>query len=147
MDEKTNLQHRTRKAPTRPPEPEPPIRVENEYQRNGALHLFAALDTRTGKVYHSTGERKRQIEFLQLLQILDQEFDPSRTPTHPCGTCCRRLAQYRFMRAETSRRSSLPIDFRPRRFSATALLEPWFRCSSSSSAMARSILCFSACSC
>ena len=30
------------------------------------------------------------------------------------------------MRSDISRRSSLPIDFRPRRFSATARL-PWFR--------------------
>jgi transposase len=82
VDEKTNLQPRTRKAPTRPPQPEQPIRVENEYQRNRALHLFAAFATRTGKVYHSTGERKRQIEFLQLLEILDQEFDPSLTAIH-----------------------------------------------------------------
>ena len=50
VDEKTNLQPRTRKAPTLPAEPEKPIRVENEYKRNGALHLFAAFDTRTGKV-------------------------------------------------------------------------------------------------
>jgi hypothetical protein len=72
VDEKTNLHPRTRKAPTLPPEPAQPIRVENEYKPNGALHLFAAFDTRTGKLYDSTGCRKRQVEFLQLSEILDQ---------------------------------------------------------------------------
>jgi transposase len=82
VDEKTNLQPRTRKARTLPPEPGKPILVESEYQRKGALHLFAAFDTRTGKVYHCTGERKRQIEFIQLLEILDGEFEASITAVH-----------------------------------------------------------------
>jgi len=82
VDEKTNLQPRTRKAKTLPPEPGKPILVENEYEREGALHLFAAFDTRSGKVYHSTGERKRQLEFIQLLEILDHEFGPSITALH-----------------------------------------------------------------
>ena len=56
--------------------------VENEYERKGAVHLFAAFDTRTGKVYHCTGEHKRQIEFIQLLEILDREFDAAVTAIH-----------------------------------------------------------------
>ena len=82
VDEKTNLQPRTRKAKTLPPGPGKPIRVEDEYERKGILHLLAAFDTRTGKVYHITGERKRQIELLQLMEILDREFDPSFTAVH-----------------------------------------------------------------
>ena len=82
VDEKTNLQPRTRKAKTLPPEPGQPLRVENEYERKGALHLFAAFDTRTGKVYHTTGERKRQVEFIQLLDLLDRQIDPSVTTLH-----------------------------------------------------------------
>jgi transposase len=82
VDEKTNLQPRPRKAQTLPPQPGQPTRVESEYERKGALHLFAAFDTRTGKVYHCTGERKRQIEFLMLWERLDREFDPSRTVIH-----------------------------------------------------------------
>ena len=34
--------------------PGKPVRVEHEYQRNGALALLAALDVRTGKVFAST---------------------------------------------------------------------------------------------
>jgi transposase len=82
VDEKTNLQPRTRKAKTLPPEPDQPIRVEDEYERKGALNLFAAFDTRTGKVYHCTAERKRQVEFIVLLEILDQAFDASVTAIH-----------------------------------------------------------------
>jgi transposase len=82
VDEKTNLQPRTRKAQTLPPEPGKPMRVEHEYERKGALHLFAAFDTRTGKVYHITAERKRQVEFLRLLELLDREIDPSVTSIH-----------------------------------------------------------------
>src|SRR5262245_10282989 len=62
VDEKTSLQPRTRKAPTRAARPGQPVRVEHAYQRKGALNLFAAFDTRTGKVYGMTAERKRQAD-------------------------------------------------------------------------------------
>lgn len=41
-------------------------RLEHEYKRAGALHLFAAFDTRTGKVYARTEMRKRQVAFYLL---------------------------------------------------------------------------------
>lgn len=44
-------------------QPKLPVRVEHEYQRFGALNLFAAFDTRTGKVWGQTYERKRQEEY------------------------------------------------------------------------------------
>jgi hypothetical protein len=46
VDEKTSLQPRPRLAKTVPAQPGQPIRVEHEYQRVGALNLFAAFDTR-----------------------------------------------------------------------------------------------------
>lgn len=76
-DEKTSLQPRKRKSPTRPAQPDRPVQVEHEYTRDGALNLFAAFDTRTGKVYGHTAERKRQKEFIEFLEILDREI-----PTH-----------------------------------------------------------------
>jgi transposase len=82
VDEKTSLQPRTRKARTLPPEPGKPMRVESEYQRKGALHLFAAFDTRSGQVYHSTAERKRQVDFIVLLDKLELEIDLSITAIH-----------------------------------------------------------------
>lgn len=74
VDEKTNLQPRPRKAPTLAAQPERPVRVEQEYGRCGALNLFAAFDTRTGKIYARTAERKRQVEFIAFLEQLDREI-------------------------------------------------------------------------
>jgi transposase len=73
VDEKTNLQPRPRLAATLPTRSGFPTRLEQEYKRTGALHLFAAFDTRTGKVTALTAERKRQKEFLALLAKLDQQ--------------------------------------------------------------------------
>jgi transposase len=82
VDEKTSLQPRTRKAPTRPAQPGLPVRVEHEYERKGALNLFAGFDTRTGKVYGHTAERKRQKEFIEFLEMLDREIPAETTLIH-----------------------------------------------------------------
>lgn len=82
VDEKTSLQPRTRKAPTRPAQPGQPILVEHEYERKGALNLFAGFNTRTGKVYGHTAERKRQKEFIEFLEILDREIPADITLIH-----------------------------------------------------------------
>jgi transposase len=81
-DEKTSLQPRTRKAPTKPARPGDPVRVEHEYTRKGALNLHAAFDTRTGKVYGQCHARKRQVEFIQLLEELDRELPAHLTLVH-----------------------------------------------------------------
>lgn len=81
-DEKTSLQPRTRLSPTLPARPGLPVRVEHEYQRKGALNLFAAFDTRTGKVYARTAGRKRQVEFIAFLEQLDREIPPNKTTIH-----------------------------------------------------------------
>lgn len=82
VDEKTSLQPRTRKAPTRPAQPGMPVRLEHEYERKGALNLFAAFDTRSGKVYGRTAERKRQKEFIEFLEQLDHEIPREITLIH-----------------------------------------------------------------
>jgi len=62
------------------------------------------------------------------------------------GCCCRRFAQYRFIRSDTSWRSFAPIDFLPRRFPPRGKRRalPPARCSSSSEAITRSSFSFSA---
>jgi transposase len=82
VDEKTSLQPRPRKAETKPATPGQPVRVEHEYSRAGALNLFAAFDTRTGKVYGLTAERKRQEEFIAFLEMLDRELPAEVTVIH-----------------------------------------------------------------
>ena len=67
-------------------EPGIPVRADSQYERKGALHLFAAFDTRTGKVYDTTGERKRQVEFITLLKKLEREIDPFVTAVTSCST-------------------------------------------------------------
>jgi transposase len=82
VDEKTSLQPRPRKSPTLAAQPKRPVRVEHEYGRCGALNLFAAFDTRTGKVYGRTAERKRQAEFIAFLEQLDREIPATIKTVH-----------------------------------------------------------------
>jgi transposase len=82
VDEMTSLQPRPRKATTKATKKDQPTRVEHEYGRCGALNLFAAFDTRTGKVYGMTASRKRQSEFITFLEQLDREFPESVTTIH-----------------------------------------------------------------
>jgi transposase len=81
-DEMTSLQPRPRKSKTLPTAKGRPTRVEHEYRRCGALNLFAAFDTRTGKVYGTTAPRKRQAEFITFLELLDAEIPASVTTIH-----------------------------------------------------------------
>ena len=75
VDEKTSLQPQPRRYPTRPATSgNVPNHVEHEYRRCGALQLFAAFDTRTGKVYGQCFERKRQTEFIAFLDHLDRNI-------------------------------------------------------------------------
>jgi transposase len=76
VDEKTSLQPRPRPAPTLPAQPHNlPTRIEHEYKRAGALNLFAAFDTRSGKVYGHCYDRKRQREFMAFLEAVDGEVE------------------------------------------------------------------------
>ena len=82
VDEKTSIQPRPRLRPTLAALPGLPVRVEHEYQRKGALNLFAAFDTRTGRVYARTAQRKRQAEFIAFLEQLDTEIPETVTVIH-----------------------------------------------------------------
>jgi transposase len=81
-DEMTRLQPRPRTAPTLAAEKDRPTRVEHEYGRCGALNLFAAFDTRTGKVAGMTAGRKRQAEFIAFLEQRDREIPASVKTIH-----------------------------------------------------------------
>jgi transposase len=82
LDEMTSLQPRPRRVPTRPARPGQPVQVEHEYRRAGATHLFAAFDTRSGRAYGVTTRRKRQVEYLALLEHLDRAIPTSFTTIH-----------------------------------------------------------------
>jgi transposase len=74
VDEMTSLQPRPRKAATLPSKAGMRTRLEHEYSRCGALNLFSALDTRSGRVFARTAERKRQSEFIAFLEQLHEEI-------------------------------------------------------------------------
>jgi transposase len=83
FDEKTSLQPRPRKHPTKPALPgSRPNLVEHEYERAGALQLFAAFDTRTGSVYGQCYDRKRQTECIQFLEYLEKSIDSTIKTIH-----------------------------------------------------------------
>lgn len=81
-DENTNIQPRPRLTLTLAAAPDQPVRLEHEYKRVGALNLIAAFDTRTGKVWGHTAERKRQVDFIQLLNQLDAQIPESIRTIH-----------------------------------------------------------------
>ncbi len=82
VDEKTSLQPRQRTAPTRPALPGRPVQVEQEYIRGNALNLFAAFDTRTGKVIGWSAARKRADEFISFLELLEGMLPAALTAVH-----------------------------------------------------------------
>jgi transposase len=82
LDEMTSLQPRPRLVPTRPARPGQPVQVEHEYARKGAMHLFAAFDTRTGRAYGECFFRKRQVELITFLEQLDGTIPATITSIH-----------------------------------------------------------------
>ena len=85
LDEMTSLQPRPRRVATRPAQPGRPVQVEHEYRRAGALNLFAALDTRSGRVDGRCARRKRQLEYLEFLEQLDRDIPAAITVIHLLG--------------------------------------------------------------
>jgi len=73
-DEHTSIQPRPRLAPTRAVRPGSPTQVEHEYRRCGALNLLGAFDTRSGKTWGEIAPRKRQVEFIALLEQVDADL-------------------------------------------------------------------------
>ena len=56
--------------------------MEHEYRRCGALNLLAAFDTRSGQVWENLADRKRQVEFITLLETLDRDLPETVTQVY-----------------------------------------------------------------
>jgi hypothetical protein len=67
VDEKTSIQARKRAQSPDPAGSGHPVRFSHRYQRQGALHLFAALSVADGKVYGKCRLRKRFVDFQAFL--------------------------------------------------------------------------------
>ncbi len=126
LDEKTSLQPRTRTSRNRPARPgNEPVVVEHEYVRKGALNLFAAFDTRTGRVLGILRKRKRQIEFIELLEAIDRSTPTSVTRIH---LLCDNLSIHvgKLARAWIAAHTRFRMHFTPVHCSWMNQVEQWF---------------------
>lgn len=80
--EHTRLQPRTRPAPTLAAQPGPPVRVAPADARQGARHLCAGFEPRTGQVYATPAERKRQAACIAFWAPVAREMAPALTRMH-----------------------------------------------------------------
>ncbi|WP_073450258.1 IS630 family transposase [Streptomyces yunnanensis] len=79
VDEKTAIQARSRRHPTRPARPGDVERREFEYRRHGTAPIIAALDVHTGPVLVEDITRDNSAAFIRFLRQLDQATDASLT--------------------------------------------------------------------
>jgi len=72
VDEKTGIQALDRTRPTLPMRLGQVERRTHDYIRNGITDLFAALTVATGQVIARTDSRRRAIEFIKFLDLIDE---------------------------------------------------------------------------
>jgi len=73
VDEKPQIQALNRTAPTLPMLPTTPQRATHDYQRNGTIDLFAALDMATGKVITDLRPNHSSEQFVRFLNKINRE--------------------------------------------------------------------------
>ncbi|MGH3803649.1 MAG: IS630 family transposase, partial [Pseudonocardiaceae bacterium] len=76
VDEKTAMQARSRRHPTRRARPGDTERREFEYRRHGTASIVAALDVHTGQVLVEDITRNDSVTFIRFLRLLDRSIDP-----------------------------------------------------------------------
>jgi transposase len=72
VDEKTGIQAKSRKHPTRRARPGRPARREFEYVRHGTVSLMAAMDVATGQIQPKIISRNDAATFIEFLEELDR---------------------------------------------------------------------------
>jgi transposase len=72
VDEKPQVQALNRTAPTLPMLPTTPARATHDYERNGTLDLFAALNVATGTVITDTRPRHTTDDFIAFLNTINR---------------------------------------------------------------------------
>ena len=124
VDEKAQIQALDRSQPILPMRPGQAERRAHDYKRNGTTSLFAALDTKTGKIIGQLHRRHRSLEFRKFLDKIDaevpQEFDVhlilDNYGTHKTATIRRWLLK----------RPRFQFHFTPTSASWINLVERWF---------------------
>ena len=71
VDEKTQIQALDRTRPLLPMRPGQAERRTHDYIRHGTTSLFAALETKTGKVIGRCHRRHRSVEFRKFLDTIE----------------------------------------------------------------------------
>jgi transposase len=73
VDEKPQIQALNRTAPTLPMLPTTPARATHDYQRNGTIDLFAALDIATGQVITDLRPNHTSAQFIKFLNKVNRQ--------------------------------------------------------------------------
>jgi transposase len=73
VDEKPQIQALDRTAPILPMLPTTPQRASHDYERNGTVDLFAAMDIAKGTVITDIKKRHTQVEFIAFLNKINRE--------------------------------------------------------------------------
>jgi len=81
VDEKPQIQALNRSAPILPMLPTTPQRATHDYERNGTLDLFAALEIATGKVITDLRPSHTSGEFIKFLNKINREV-PAELDVH-----------------------------------------------------------------
>jgi transposase len=81
IDEKPQIQALNRSAPILPMLPTTPERATHDYERNGTLDLFAALEIATGKVITDLRPSHTSAEFIKFLNKVNREV-PANLDVH-----------------------------------------------------------------
>ena len=81
VDEKPQIQALNRTAPTLPMLPTTPQRATHDYQRNGTLDLFAALEIATGRVITDLRKRHTSDDFIAFLNTINRNV-PAELDVH-----------------------------------------------------------------
>ena len=124
VDEKSQIQALDRSQPILPLRPGQAERRAHDYKRHGTTSLFAALDTKTGKVIGQLNRRHRSIEFRKFLDKIDTAVPPEldvhlildNYGTHKTATIHRWLLK----------RPRFHLHFTPTGASWLNLVERWF---------------------
>lgn len=124
VDEKSQIQALDRTAPLLPMGPGQIERRTHDYTRHGTTSLFAALDTRTGKIIGQNQQRHRSVEFRNFLDTIEKNV-PEELDVHLImdnyGTHKTKLIQNWL-----AKRPRFHVHFTPTSASWLNLVERWF---------------------
>ena len=124
VDEKSQIQALDRTRPLLPMRPGQAERRTHDYLRRGTTSLFAALDTRTGKVIGQCHRRHRAVEFRKFLDAIEAQV-PSDQEVHLIAG---NYATHKtaLIRNWLARRPRFHIHFTPTSASWLNMVERWF---------------------